>query len=122
MKKTTLALLGTAVALGAWCLHAWYAPHGHLVEIVQNGRVTATLDLSKKRTPRTIVLNAPGGGTNTLLIQNGRVRVERADCPGNDCVRMGWLRSASAPLVCLPHKLTVRFAAESGTGLDGATQ
>lgn len=121
MKTRVLLCLG-ALILAAWAAWNWFAPHGQTVEIVQDGTVTATLDLSRERKTRTLTLRAHGGGFNTLLIENGRVRVESADCPGNDCVRMGWLRSAAAPLVCLPHRLVVRFAAGAADELDGVVQ
>ena len=89
---------------------------------VQDGRLVSTLDLRSKTGSRTITLHAPGGGFNTLLIENGRIRVASADCPGHDCVRMGVLHSASAPLVCLPHRLIVRFAPSSAGELDGVSQ
>ena len=104
-------LFSLAVAsLGAWCAYTWFTPRGALVEIVQDGRVVSTLDLSRRHERRMLKLDAPGGGFNTLLIENGAVRVLSADCPGHDCVNMGILRSASAPLVCLPHKLVIRYA------------
>lgn len=46
-------------------------------------------------------------GTNLIEIKDGRVHVEEADCPNQDCVHQGWIDVAGEQIVCLPHKLTV---------------
>lgn len=52
-------------------------------------------------------------GTNLIEIKDGRVRVEEADCPNQDCVHQGWIDAAGEQIVCLPHKLTVDIVDES---------
>ena len=54
-------------------------------------------------------------GTNVIEIKDGRVRVEEADCPNQDCVHQGWIDAAGQQLVCLPHKLTVDIVDEGAT-------
>ena len=51
-------------------------------------------------------------GTNVIEIKDGRVHVEEADCPNQDCVHQGWIDAAGQQLVCLPHKLTVDIVDE----------
>ncbi len=50
-----------------------------------------------------------GDSYNLLEIKDGKIRVSEAACPDNTCVKMGWL-SASAPIVCLPNHLVIKFA------------
>lgn len=58
-------------------------------------------------------------GTNLIEIKDGRVHVEEADCPNQDCVHQGWIDAAGEQIVCLPHKLTVGIVNESaGTTYD----
>lgn len=58
-------------------------------------------------------------GTNLIEIKDGRVHVEEADCPNQDCVHQGWIDTAGEQIVCLPHKLTVGIVNESaGTTYD----
>lgn len=52
-------------------------------------------------------------GTNLIEIKDGRVRVEEANCPNQDCVHQGWVDAAGEQIVCLPHKLTVDIVDES---------
>lgn len=52
-------------------------------------------------------------GTNLIEIKDGRVHVEEADCPNQDCVHQGWINAAGEQIVCLPHKLTVDIVDES---------
>ena len=46
-------------------------------------------------------------GSNTVVVQNGTVRVSDADCPNHDCVNQGAISKAGQQIVCLPHKLTI---------------
>ncbi len=79
------------------------------VEIVQNGTVLYTFDL-KKTKDREIRIPSADGGYNLIVIENGEICISEADCPDQTCVRMGKLKSDYLPIVCLPHRLTVRFA------------
>ena len=54
-----------------------------------------------------------GLGTNVVVIKDGRVHVEEADCPNQDCVHQGWIDAAGQQIVCLPHKLTVDIVDEN---------
>lgn len=46
-------------------------------------------------------------GKNTLIIENGGVRIEASDCPDKVCVKEGLASKQGQTLVCLPHKLVV---------------
>lgn len=50
-----------------------------------------------------------GDHINTVEVRDHQIRVLSADCPDQTCVHMGWLRSASMPIVCLPHRLVIEF-------------
>lgn len=81
------------------------------IEIVQDGKLLYTFNLNTAEN-QSIRIPAADGGYNSVVIEDGTVRVETADCPDHTCVRMGTLKSEHLPLVCLPHKLIVRFAEE----------
>ncbi|MBR5422218.1 MAG: NusG domain II-containing protein [Lachnospiraceae bacterium] len=53
-------------------------------------------------------------GENIISIRDGKVCVESANCPGQDCVKMGWISQPGEEIICLPHKLVIRI--EGGEG------
>lgn len=59
-----------------------------------------------------------GDSYNLLEIKDGKIRVSEAGCPDNTCVKMGWL-SSSAPIVCLPNHLVIKFVSDYD-GIDAA--
>lgn len=81
------------------------------VEIVQNNKVIYSLDLSKEKN-RSFRIENDNGGWNEVKIEDGKISISDADCPDHTCVKTGALRSESVPIVCLPHKLVIRFADE----------
>ena len=48
-------------------------------------------------------------GYNTIIIQDGQVWVEDADCANKDCMRFGKISKEGQIILCLPHKLAVRI-------------
>ena len=58
---------------------------------------------------------AINGGTNTIEIKDGKVRMIEAQCPNHLCVHQGWIGLEGQSIVCLPNKVTVSVC---GTG-DG---
>lgn len=82
-------------------------PHSQTVQVVQDGNVLYTFDLSKQDDQDIRVEYE--GRTNIIQIQDGRIRMLEADCPDHICIQMGWLDSA-APIVCLPNHLVIQFA------------
>ena len=79
------------------------------VEIVQDGTVLHTFDLNDTD-DKEIRVASRDGGYNLIKIENGTIYISEADCPDQTCVKMGKLKSDYLPIVCLPHKLIVRFA------------
>ena len=84
------------------------------VEIIQSNKVIYSFELSKEK-DRTFRIESPDGGWNEVKIENGRICICDADCPDHTCVNTGWLRSEGVPVVCLPHKLVIRFADREGS-------
>ena len=90
-----------------------YSPsESSIVEIVQDNTVLYTIDLSSEE-DKTFRIESSDGGWNEVRIHNGKISVDDADCSDRTCVHMGLLRSENLPIVCLPHKLVIRFAEES---------
>lgn len=89
-----------------------------VVVIEQDKKIIEKIDLSDYSEAKEIEISC-ADGTNTILIENGQIRIIDADCPDQTCVKMGVLRSSALPIVCLPHHLVIRFADNSEGQLDG---
>ena len=73
------------------------------------------LDLSKD----SITTNSTSLGSNVVVVQNGAVHVEEADCANHDCVSQGSISKAGQQIVCLPHQLTIDISdQEAGPTYD----
>jgi hypothetical protein len=52
-------------------------------------------------------------GTNTIVVECGKVYVAEADCPGHDCMSQGRISDTSQTIVCLPHKLWIEITSDT---------
>ena len=62
-----------------------------------------------------ITYTVEGVYTNIIIIRDGEVFIEYADCPGTDCVHSGSISKPGRSLVCLPNKVEVRIIGSSDT-------
>ena len=106
-----LIIIVAALFIGSviWVILSYRTSDSTYVEIVQNNKVLYTLDLSKEK-DRTFRIESNDGGWNEIKIENGKISISDADCPDHTCVKRGVLRSETMPIVCLPHKLVIRYA------------
>ena len=60
------------------------------------------------------------GRTNIILVENGAVRMESANCPDKYCVSHRPLDSPEGIIVCLPNRITVKIEniAKKNSGPD----
>lgn len=112
-----IAVIFAAGAVGT--VLALSSPARGTVRVISGGKVIETVDLISSD-DRSFDIEYQGH-TNTVEIQDHRIRVSSADCPDQTCVRMGWLSSSSMPIVCLPHKLVIEYA-DSSDGIDAVTR
>jgi len=108
MKTKYWVMLFAAVA--AACVTAivlFPLPQGvaNTAELYQNGVLLCTVPLDEDTR---FTVPAPDGGSNTVAVSGGRIRVEQADCPDKLCVKQGWSRTEGYPIVCLPHGLVIQ--------------
>ena len=81
---------------------------GTVVEVVQYGVVIQEIDLSAVKEEYSFEVNWIDGGSNTVLVQPGRICISDADCPDKVCIAQGWLTDEIMPIVCLPHYLVIQ--------------
>ena len=105
-------ILMLSLGLGLWLLKG--QTEKKYVTVVQDGRVTMNLDLSKNQV---LTLESANGGSNTVEVKDGKVAVTKATCPDHVCMAMGWCDSG-LPIACLPNGLILTFTQDAG--IDGA--
>ncbi len=110
-KKEILLIVIILTAAGALLLvnQGLFAKPAEKAEISVDGNVIDTLDLSKDTE---ITVNGYNGGTNRIVIKNGKVHVSEATCPDKICVHQGWVEHTGENIVCLPNHLIVRVTGE----------
>ncbi len=60
-------------------------------------------------------------GTNVVVVEDGTVRVDQADCPNQDCVDQGEISEVGRQIICLPHELWVEIVnSDKGTEENGS--
>lgn len=106
------------LSLGGICVLRYLPAQGQTVQILQDGDCLYEIDLSAVKEAYTLVIEDGRGGSNTILVEPGRIRMQEADCPDQVCVRRSWLDLQASPIVCLPHRLVIQ--AVGGGELDGA--
>lgn len=119
MTKGVKICLAAAAALFLCAVAAAFyvsrPPESSFAEIIQDGKVIEKLDLSNAE-DRVFRVESENGGWNEIKIDSGNILISDADCPDRTCVKTGALRSARVPIVCLPHKLVIRYSDDSEIG------
>ncbi|MCC2164321.1 NusG domain II-containing protein [Brotaphodocola catenula] len=114
MRKKTNLLITLALAvlciglLGAWMILRQKGNSQNLAEIVYQGELIRTVDLSSVKETETFTVGEPGA-QNTIQISPDGIGVIEADCRDQICVKQGIRSHGPEPIVCLPHKLSIRF-------------
>ncbi len=90
---------------------------GSSVQIEVGGTVTATLPIDKDAVYE--VKNNNGVVTNKVVISNGKVSMEYADCRDQICVNHKEISKSNESIICLPNKVVVTVVSDDSGELDG---
>lgn len=80
-----------------------------IATIYVDDQAYASYDLSTITDTELITIGEPGA-QNTIRISPEGIAVIAADCPDQVCVHQGTHSHGPAPIVCLPHRLSIRFS------------
>ena len=83
------------------------------MKVTVDGEVYGTYSLAENQT----VKIQTGHGTNVLVIENGSVHMEEADCP-EATAKAGYDFPGNETIVCLPHKLVAEVESDGSTTDD----
>ena len=101
-------LVASLIALGVMLLTR---KDGESVVVEINGEHVATYSLSENGEH---ILN---GGTNVLIIEDGKAYMQEANCPDKTCVRKGGVSYSGESIVCLPNRISVTVKGDGGVDL-----
>ena len=108
------AVLIFTLATGIWAAGRSQSSGSLTALVRQDGQVVRTIAVTGLSEPITFTLD--GAYTNTIRAENGRICVESATCPGQDCVHTGWLTRAGQSAVCLENRVSITL--EGAATLD----
>lgn len=89
-----------------------------VARITQAGQLLREIRLDEVEESYSFVVEGETG-SNTILVEPGRIRISGADCPDQVCVHQGFISDGAVPIVCLPHKVMIEIIGGGGE-LDGA--
>ena len=110
--RRTCFLISTLLLLAAALLAYQYlfpAPKGQTAHIFIDGKETASFPLNENRE---YTVSGADGGTNLLIIRDGQIWCQDADCPDKNCVRQGKKQLSTDTIICKPHKMVVTITGE----------
>ncbi len=84
-----------------------------MARITLDGKLLSEIDLAAADDSSSFTVTGEAG-SNTILVEKGRIRVIEADCPDQVCVNQGWISDSSLPIVCLPNRLVVEIVGGEG--------
>ena len=91
---------------------------GNYVVIQQNGVIIEELSLKENGT----YVVEDGTYYNKLVIRDGAVYVEDANCRDLICVRHGSISKVNETITCLPHKLIVYVVGDNISEVDAVVK
>ena len=112
-KIIVLLLAGAVAASAAVLLLRDGSAPSPTARITRDGVLLEEIDLDKVEAPRSFTLE-DGSGSNTVVVEKGRIRISKADCPDQVCVNQGWISDGTAPIICLPHRLMIEIVGGGG--------
>ena len=115
-KAVLFFLIGAAAVSAVFLLVRDKKTDAPAARITRDGALLEEIDLSAVDKPYAFTLEDESG-TNTIEVEQGRIRVSEADCPDQICVHQGWISDSLFPIVCLPHRLMIEI---TGGDADGA--
>lgn len=118
LKKNDVILFVFVVVIAVFIYLVRYQfgdQHPGYVTVRIDGEVVASYDLSKDQE---IELN---GGTNTMQIQDGTVKMIGANCPDKLCMHQKAISKNRENIICLPNKIVLQIENQDESELDAVT-
>lgn len=105
-KTGDLLAISSVLLLAVLCFLAFLPRStggGAVAQIYVNGEMVMTVSLEEPQQ-----FPVTGAYCNTVTVRDGEIAITASDCPGQDCVHSGGIRSPGRSLVCLPNGVEIR--------------
>lgn len=89
---------------------------GGQVLISVDGAPYMTLDM-REHDGETFLIESDGG-SNTVRISDGKIRITKATCKDKICVRQGSVSKNNETIVCLPNRVVVEIKSDDFNEVD----
>ena len=96
----------------AAAIFIWYdagREQGQEVVVQVSGKEVARFPLKEDRT---YTIKGKDGGSNYMLIKDGKVRVDDASCPDLLCKKQGAISQVGQSIICLPNQVVIAIQGE----------
>lgn len=112
-KRDVIFIIGLlALSVAAYVVVQLTHHGGQFVTVTVDGVTTGRYSLSQDIT---FSVNGYDGGYNNVVIKDGAVYLEDADCPDKLCVKTGHISKTGKTIVCLPHRVVVEITGGDST-------
>ena len=104
-KDLILCVVLLVAGIICWLVMRLVLPTGNTADVYIDDKLVQTIDMT---VDDTYEFNTDRG-SNTVVVESGKIRVSDADCPDKVCVNMGWKSRRGETIACLPHKLVIEI-------------
>lgn len=108
LKKRDVIFITIVILLAgimAMFMYLGQGENGEMVRIMIDGKEHGSYLLGEDK----VIETDNAFGHNRIVIENGEVFMEEADCPDQYCVEHKAISKTNETIVCLPHKLVVEM-------------
>ncbi len=106
-KKDIILVLIILTAAGIiYTFTFFFSKDGAIVQVYVDGTLKESFSLNEEKD---ILLEGYQGGTNRLIIHNGKASIVEADCPDHLCVKQAAIYKNGESIICLPHRLVIQI-------------
>ena len=104
-KDLILCVVLLVAGIICWLVMRLVLPTGNTADVYIDDKLVQTIDMT---VDDTYEFNTDRG-SNTVVVEYGKISVGDADCPDKVCVNMGWKSRRGETITCLPHKLVIEI-------------
>lgn len=102
-----------AIAIVLMLVRNVFQKSGTSITVSVDGQVYGTYSLFEER------MIALGEGKNQIVIKDGYVYMEYAECPDKLCIKQGAIQNQGESIICLPNKVIVTVNGSEKQEYDG---